>query len=294
VLVGLIHREGLVTYATEEELNRNALAAYRAYRRVAFSTSIPWVKGGRYLRDRFISVWNSVTGARSYEDVKKETFEKERNIIDVHFVGVWDTVVAYGLPIDELTQAVDKWVWPMRFRDESLLPNVQHARHALSLDDERRTFFPIPWNEAAEKKLRKEWAEIKPDRLQQVWFPGVHADVGGGYSDDGLSYVALCWMIKEADKQGLQFEPSIVEGYTAIAAPTGRIYDSRSGFGAFWRYQPRNVDELMNPRSTERHRRCTIGALALMHFGATFSTRSIVRAAGNPMESASRRLCIAP
>jgi len=90
-------------------------------------------------------------------------------------------------------------------------------------------------------------ADINRDRLQQVWFPGAHADVGGGYPDDGLSYVALCWMIREAADQGLRFAPCIVDVYKAIAAPTGRIYDSRSGFGAFWRYQPRNVDELMNP-----------------------------------------------
>jgi hypothetical protein len=245
VLAGLIYREGLVTFESEEELDRNALAAYRYYRKAAFRTSIPWVIIFRYLRDRSISVWSSLTGARSYKDVKKDTFDKERNIINVHFVGVWDTVVAYGLPIDELTQAVDKWVWPMRFRDDSLLPNVEHARHALSLDDERRTFFPIPWNETAENQLRSQWAEIKPDRLQQVWFPGAHADVGGGYPDDGLSYVALCWMIEQAAKQGLRFGPNLVESYAAIAAPTGRIYDSRSGFGVFWRYQPRSVEALM-------------------------------------------------
>ncbi len=250
VLAGLINREGLVTFESENELDRNALAAYRYYRKAAFRTSIPWVIGFRYVRDQFISLWGGLTGARSYQDVKKDTFEKERNLINVHFVGVWDTVVAYGLPIEELTQAFDKWVWPMRFRDESLLPNVEHARHALSLDDERRTFFPIPWNETAEKQLRTQWAEIRPDRLQQVWFPGAHADVGGGYPDDGLSYVALCWMIEEAAKQGLRFEPNLVENYAAIAAPTGRIYDSRSGFGVFWRYQPRSVEALMGDDNT--------------------------------------------
>jgi uncharacterized protein (DUF2235 family) len=248
VLVGLIHREGLVAYRTEDELNRNALAAYRAYRNGAFHTAIPWVISFRYSRDRLISFWNRLTGARLYKDVKEETFKKNRHIIDIYFVGVWDTVVAYGLPIDELTQAVDKWVWPMRFRDASLLPNVENARHALSLDDERRTFFPIPWDETAEKQLPRQLTNA--DRLRQVWFPGAHADVGGGYPDDGLSYVALCWMIEEAAKLGLRFEPNLVESYTAIATPTGRIYDSRSGFGAFWRYQPRDVQMLMGEGNT--------------------------------------------
>ena len=62
VLAGLIHHEGMVTFESETELNRNALAAYRAYRKQAFATMIPWVVVGRYLRDRLISAWNLVTG----------------------------------------------------------------------------------------------------------------------------------------------------------------------------------------------------------------------------------------
>jgi uncharacterized protein (DUF2235 family) len=246
VLVGLVDREGLVTYKTEAELERNAIAAYRAFRKQAFATRIPWVRAGRYLRDRLVSLWNTITGARPYEQVRTETRSAGRDRVQVHFVGVWDTVAAYGLPIDELTQAVDKWVWPMSFRDRSLLANVGHARQALSLDDERRTFFPIPWDEKAEAVLREKDKRIQPDRLRQVWFAGAHADVGGGYPDDGLAYVPLCWMIDEAKEKGLDFEPAVVGEYVALAAPTGRIYDPRAGFfGAFWRYQPRDVQLLM-------------------------------------------------
>jgi hypothetical protein len=245
VLVGLIDQEGLVTYETEAELERNAIAAYRAFRKEAFATRIPWVRAGRYLRDGLISLWNMMTGAKPYEQVRIETGTAGRDHVGVHFVGVWDTVAAYGLPIDELTQAVDKWVWPMSFRDRSLLTNVGHARQALSLDDERRTFFPIPWDENAEAKLREKDKCIQPDRLRQVWFAGAHADVGGGYPDDGLSYAPLCWMIDEAKEKGLDFEPTVVEEYIALATPTGRIYDPRAGFGALWRYQPRDVQLLM-------------------------------------------------
>jgi len=249
VLVGLIHHEGLVSFTSEAELNRNALAAYRAYRKRAFPTVIPWVVAGRWARDMLISVWNAITGARSYEKVREERDALKRNLVEVHFLGVWDTVVAYGLPVDELTQAVDKWVWPMKFRDDSLLPNVQHARQALSLDDERRTFHPIPWNETAEKDLVKN-KQVAAGRLRQVWFAGMHADVGGGYPDDGLSYVPLCWMIKEAAEEGLRFEPSVLVVYHALAAPTGRMYDSRSGFGVLWRYQPRDAQVLLREGNT--------------------------------------------
>jgi uncharacterized protein (DUF2235 family) len=245
VLAGLIHHEGLLSFRSEAELNRNAIAAYRAYRTKAFKTQLPWVKWGRAARDLIIAGWNRAVGARTYKDIKAETFERGRHLIDVHFIGVWDTVAAYGLPVDELTQAVDKWVWPMSFRDTSLLTNVDNARHALSLDDERRSFFPIPWNEADERKLRAEDPEIAADRLLQVWFAGVHASVGGGYADDAMAHIPLCWMIEEAQKKGLRFKPWAVQSYVALASPTGRIYDSRAGTGAFYRYQPRDVQMLM-------------------------------------------------
>ena len=62
-----------------------------------------------------------MTGGDS-KAVRTETRSQERDNIEVHFVGVWDTVVAYGLPVDELTQAVDKWVWPMKFRETRCWP----------------------------------------------------------------------------------------------------------------------------------------------------------------------------
>jgi uncharacterized protein (DUF2235 family) len=265
VLAGLVHCEGLVKFETEAELDRNAIAAYRAFRKTAFPAKawwVFWVPFGRWIRDVVISWWQPITGGVPYEKVER------RKDIEIHFVGLWDTVAAYGLPIDELTIAVDKWVWPMRFEDTSLLESVQHARQALGLDDERRTFHPIPWDERAERKIQEaQEAKIKQgqnrtvpsNRLLQVWFPGMHADVGGGYPDDGLSFVPLLWMIDEADKKGLKFESTIVETYRALASPTGRIYDSRGGTGVLWRYQPRNVQFLMdkNDDSVPRPARVT-------------------------------------
>lgn len=71
LLVGLIHREGLITFDSEAELNRNALAAYRAYRKVAFHSSrLVWVTGLRLVRDLLILAWCKLTGTRSYKDVK--------------------------------------------------------------------------------------------------------------------------------------------------------------------------------------------------------------------------------
>ena len=56
----------------------------------------------------------------------------------------------------------------------------------------------------------------------------------------------LCWMIGEAEKKGLNFEKLIVDMYQSLASPTGRLYDSRGGVGVLWRYQPRNVQFLLD------------------------------------------------
>jgi uncharacterized protein (DUF2235 family) len=229
VLVGLIDTEGLVCFETEDELERNAIAAYRAYRAKRFHTRLPWVRAGRALRDRTLAGWHWLTGV---DPRRRQT----RGSVPIRFVGVWDTVVAYGLPINELTDAVDKWIWPMKFRDCRLSSNVEFGRQALSLDDERTTFHPVTWRGTMSAA----------SDLRQVWFAGSHADVGGGYPDDGLSYVALNWMIDEAASKGLAFEPAVVDAFRSLVAPTGRIYDSRAGFGVFWRYDPRNASLLLD------------------------------------------------
>ena len=114
---------------------------------------------------------------------------------------MWDTVAAYGTPISELTRGIDLWIWPLWFADYKLNDKVQAARQALALDDQRDTFHPLIWNETDEGT----------GRIQQVWFAGMHSDVGGGYPDDALAYVSLEWMMKEAADAGLRFKKGEVE-----------------------------------------------------------------------------------
>ena len=102
-------------------------------------------------------------------------------------MGVWDTVAAYGLPITEMTRGIDEVVWPLSMPNYRLSNKVRRARHALALDDERDTFHPLLSEEGYEPNP----TEGDPPKLKQVWFAGAHSDVGGGYPDDGLAYVAL-------------------------------------------------------------------------------------------------------
>lgn len=116
---------------------------------------------------------------------------------EVTFIGVWDTVGAMGLPFSLFGLIEDKHL----FYDKKLGNNVKTARHALSLDEERKDFEPTIWHP-------REGTDLK-----QVWFAGCHADVGGSYSPDTngtfSSDIPMMWLLKEATLKGLKFDPFI-------------------------------------------------------------------------------------
>jgi hypothetical protein len=92
-------------------------------------------------------------------------------------------------------------------------------------------------------------AAIDQMRLSQVWFVGVHSDIGGGYPQDGLSYVTLDWMIDRAIPHGLRLLQPIHAQLKLSADPYDRLNDSRHGLAGYYRYKPRNIHELYNAPS---------------------------------------------
>jgi hypothetical protein len=186
--------------------------------------------------------------------VKLPTYERIQ-VPEIAFLGVWDTVDAYGMPIQELKTGIDRMIWPMSFRTD-LSPKVRRARQALSLDDDRRTFYPVVWDENNENDS---------ERIKQVWFAGAHANVGGGYPDDGLAYGPLLWIIREAQDAGLKFEPRLLRLYDAAVTPFGKIYDPRDGRAAFYRYAPRRVDHTRPHSGMKRGRGPYYKDWALIH-----------------------------
>jgi hypothetical protein len=120
--------------------------------------------------------------------------------------------------------------------DRYLSSGIDKVCHALSLDDERPTFRPVLWTEEGYR-----FGEPPGDRLEQVWFAGVHANVGGGYPDDGLALVTLDWMMGKTD---LRFLPSARQEVANHANREGRYYNSRSGLAGYYRYGPRSVERL--------------------------------------------------
>lgn len=99
--------------------------------------------------------------------------------------------------------------WRMRFDDYNLSPNVVAARHALSIDERRYAFDRVPWSDGAKIK-----GIPKPEGwFQQVWFAGVHSDIGGSYADNEarLSDISLKWMVDAATKEGLVVDPGMLK-----------------------------------------------------------------------------------
>ena len=282
VVAGLIAREGLVKYNNDEaELAAFAADAYRRYRRRFTGGIVTFLTyfriDVREMRDRAIRLWRRLR--------RQPVSAPDPVTVDsIHFVGLWDTVAAYGGPIQEMTRAIDYWIWPLSMPDQFMNAKIHKACHALALEDERDAFMPVIWDERYVRGVDKnyngvdgrnpekdEWLfdinyhapgvsgrslDIPPDqrtdlpaidreRISQVWFTGVHADVGGGYPQDGLSFVTLDWMMDRADAYGLKLlDTQRTLLFTPQINPYDKLNDSREGLGGYYRYNPRNLQDL--------------------------------------------------
>lgn len=133
----------------------------------------------------------------------------------VHFVGVWDTVGALGIPFSlmGLFESKDE------FYDTKMGSNVSFARHALAIDEQREDFEPTVWTPRPKVNLK------------QVWFAGVHSDVGGSYKPDKNTRLVaadapLEWMLSEAEARGLKVEAHIKAALTD--GSKGKTHNSRN------------------------------------------------------------------
>src|SRR3954454_4473665 len=111
----------------------------------------------------------------------------------IRFIGVWDTVGALGIPwsgVPVINRINRRW----SFHDTRLSSTVDGAFQALAIDKRRKPFEPAVWEQSP---------GVPGQRVEQVWFPGVHCDVGGGYTDAALADVALEWVAERAQEYGL-------------------------------------------------------------------------------------------
>jgi uncharacterized protein (DUF2235 family) len=145
------------------------------------------------------------------KDTAKASLTAEYGLSDVSvkMIGVWDTVGSLGIP-GLLFSIFDQKRYG--FLDTTLHPEVQKAYHAVCIDERRAQFMPTLWSNPDGSP------RVNDAQVTQVWFPGVHGDVGGSYSESQLSDIAMRWMMKKAMACGLTFTDVVRKQYLAPAA----------------------------------------------------------------------------
>jgi len=151
--------------------------------------------------------------------------------VPIAFIGVWDTVDAVGLPF-HISDFINVAIYRFKFRDHKLSKLVERACHALAIDDERHSFHPLLWREDDKGDV---------ERIEQVWFAGAHSNVGGGYPKQGMSLVALEWMMRKAEDAGLRLLAADRALYYDHANVDDKLYDPRAGLGIFYRWKVRDI-----------------------------------------------------
>ena len=247
VLAGLIHKVGLVS-PQQANLAGSGLTAYKQVRnddpqgfgpnlRQFTDAGDPVEPEGPVTKDDQAAQFARILSTR-WPTVK--------------FVGVWDTVASVIVP------RPDRFYWPslqeLAYTLEN--PSVKIFRQAIAIDERRCMFRLKRWDEG-QTFMRNRFSltnNAEPQDSKQVWFAGVHADIGGGYpeKESGLSKYPLLWMIKEAEKAGLAVIRSTVHQLAwgvprkgspfSYVAPDvkGELHDSMSRGWRLLEYVPKS------------------------------------------------------
>jgi uncharacterized protein (DUF2235 family) len=230
-LAGLINTCGILDvsqYGSNSLFQQGILDTYKQYRR-KYQTWLSRVLRGDHTKKP------EPKALQDHHYVKIPGFDGTDPPV-IHFIGVWDTVDAVGLPL-HLSDLVNTFIWRFKFPDTKLSKKVGHACHALAIDEARRSFAPVLWDEEPEDRS-------KAPRIEQVWFAGAHSNVGGGYPRQGMSLTALDWMMTRAEAHGLRFHADVRAAFRGLADANDKRYDSRAGLGVFYRWTPRDIEQL--------------------------------------------------
>jgi uncharacterized protein (DUF2235 family) len=180
--------------------------------------------------------------------------------IAVKFLGVFDTVGSLGVPLeisDDLSMVEsgslferarrsfsgwfdrigDRLRRPIKgFHDTRLGSISEHAYHAIAIDETRAMFVPTLWTAAPgrAKSVTADGTRVEVEQtVEQVWFAGVHSDVGGGYQDEPrLADIPLLWMVEKASAVGLRFKESAV---AHLRERTNALAPQHDSMNRFWR-----------------------------------------------------------
>lgn len=203
------------------------------------------------LVDKAFSIYHSRKPAYQPREIEATLFRKTYAVEEttrIKFIGVWDTVGALGNPLYMKSLLSRK----NEFHDTDLSSRVDYAFHALAIDEKRRNFEATLWHQQSHSVGQV---------LEQVWFPGVHSDVGGGFpeTESGLSDIALQWMLEKAKSCNLNFDSIPIN-----PDPTAKMHESYKGFYKlnqklfrpihFAEPERGNTNEFLHPAVMERYK----------------------------------------
>lgn len=143
---------------------------------------------------------------------ERRDFKSSNAQCTIHMLGVWDTVGALGIPISFFKKFTNRF---LEFHDTKLNKEIKSAYHAIAIDEQRETFRPSLWDMTKKREGQA---------IEQVWFAGVHSDIGGGYPERSHSDIAFKWMIDKAKHQGLKIKDD--HSYEFKQDVTKEIHDS--------------------------------------------------------------------
>ena len=228
-VAGMIRKCGIVEDTSPESIN----AAFKLYRK----------RGKRNHPDADHIREERVRMSPRYATSKKEVEARGRDvpIVDIAYMGVWDTVGARGIPVAVLGPVAALWNLRYRFHDMVLSSLVRSARHAVALDETRKFYRPALWNnlDGAEGLNEGRTGPLRP--YQQLWFVGHHGTVGGSSSEQPLAALAQDWVFRGAGRLALLEEDALPTCDPDPLCP----YERPDGlFFRAWRDGPDSRDQL--------------------------------------------------
>ena len=202
-LAGMIRKVGIVDNLTEARLTQ-AFALYRLAGPQNAPDEDQILKVRRALSPHFATSQAEI--AWRAQNPSGEDGETRPRLVQIEFMGIWDTVGSLGIPSTILGPVASLWNRKYLFHDTRLSRTVKAARHALALDERRVFYRPALW-ENLEQSVegpglnRGDRSARRP--YQQLWFVGTHSVVGGSAQTRGLTSITLEWMAEGAQQAGL-------------------------------------------------------------------------------------------
>lgn len=176
----------------------------------------------RYKKGNEESIWPlkemETSGDASELTEQEKWLLRYSQLANVNVIGVWDTVASIGLATGNI-EGISRSQFD--YLQTGLRIHILNGYHALAIDEHRNDFAPTLWDVRHPKDPNAVIAQPRTlSSVEQRWFVGAHANVGGGYETDLLAQAPLRWMMKKAESQGLSFRSEVdLDGDALIPNP---------------------------------------------------------------------------